>query len=237
MANNAYPTPGMGTIAPALDHVEAWLFDLDNTLYPASCNLFAQVDLRITQFLANHFGIPLPEARVRQKAFWRSHGTTMNGLMAEAGIAPTVFLDYVHAIDLSPLAPDPKLDQALARLPGRKLIYTNASVHHAERVLHRLGIDRHFTAIHDIEAAAFRPKPDPRPYEDMARRYGLAPDATCMVEDMARNLLPAAQLGWTTVWLRSTDAWSQPDPQSPSCIDHAIDDLSVWLDAVTGAGA
>lgn len=225
--------PGIGTSnGSAFAHVEVWIFDLDNTLYPSSCHLFAQVDERIRTFIARHFGVPQDQARRLQRDYGRTYGTTMRGLMVEQGIDPAVFLDYVHAIDLTTLAPDPGLDHALGNLPGRKLIYTNASEQHAERVLGKLAIAHHFEHIHDIVAADYLPKPDPKPYAQLAARQDISPETACMVDDMARNLLPAARMGWTTVWLKSSEPWRQPDPGSPSPVDHAIDDLVSWLRSV-----
>jgi putative hydrolase of the HAD superfamily len=216
-------------------HVRDWVFDLDNTLYPANCNLFAQVDQRIGAFIADHFGIPREEARVIQKRYFRDHGTTLRGLMVEHDIDPVPFLDYVHDIDVTPVAPSTQLDQALARLPGRKLVYTNGSVRHAENVLTRLGIAGRIDGIFDIVAAGYVPKPDPRPYATFVERFGLDPAVAIMVEDIARNLVPAAALGMTTLWVRSEADWSRPDAGGVGHgdhIHHVTDDLVDWLDTV-----
>ncbi len=210
-----------------------WVFDLDNTLYPASCNLFDQVDRRIGAFIADTLSLPAPEARRLQKQYYRDHGTTLNGLMLWHGIDPTVYLDYVHRIDLAPITRQPVLDAALDRLPGRKLVYTNGSRAHADRVLDRLGIARHFDLVHDIAAAGYLPKPDPRPYRHLLDQAGIDARKACMIEDIARNLVPAARLGMTTVWLAGTGAWSQPSPQIAAEIHHRIDDLPGWLDRLT----
>ncbi|WP_119677350.1 pyrimidine 5'-nucleotidase [Indioceanicola profundi] len=216
-------------------HVRDWVFDLDNTLYPSACNLFAQVDRRIGEFIAGHFGIPYEEARTKQKRYFRDYGTTLRGLMVEHDIDPVPFLDYVHDIDVTPISPDSRLDAALARLPGRKLVYTNGSTRHAENVLARLGIAGRFDGIFDIVAADYVPKPDPRPYAVFAERFGVEPKAAVMVEDIARNLVPAAAMGMTTVWVRSEADWSRPDGGGighGDHIHHVTDDLVGWLDVL-----
>jgi putative hydrolase of the HAD superfamily len=217
--------------------VDVWIFDLDNTLYSASSNLFPAIERRMGEFIARSLGVTPEEARRCQKRFFREHGTTLRGLMLEHAVDPLAFLDYVHAIDLSVITPSPALDRALDRLPGRKLVFTNASRRHAEGVMARLGIARHFEAIQDIIAADFLPKPDPRPYTRLLRCYDVDPVRACMVEDMAGNLIPAAALGMTTVWLRTDSAWGQPAAGDLSHIHHVIDDLPAWLAALgTGAG-
>jgi len=205
-----------------------WVFDLDNTLYPAACNLFLQVDRRIQQFIMDMFDAGPDEARKIQKSFFHEYGTTLNGLMRHHGVEPTVYLEYVHDIDVSPVPPDPALDRVLERLPGRKLVYTNGSVPHAERVLERLGVARHFGGVFDIVAAGYVPKPEPAAFDAFVARYEVDPARAVMFEDIARNLAPAHALGMTTVWLRSDHHWSGGDENDPH-IHHAIDDLVEWL--------
>ncbi|MGI9387304.1 MAG: pyrimidine 5'-nucleotidase, partial [Methyloligellaceae bacterium] len=194
--------------APALDHIEAWAFDLDNTLYPSSCNLFAQVDVRITDYIAGHLDITADEARALQKNYFRSYGTTMRGLMTEHGVDPDHFLDYVHRIDHSPVQAAPALDDALTRIAGTKYVFTNASVAHAESVMNRLGVAHHFEDIFDIAAAAYQPKPHPDFYDGFLARHGIAPRSAVLLDDMAKNLQPAHERGMTTVWVRTDSRWS-----------------------------
>ena len=216
---------------PALDAaaIETWVFDLDNTLYPASCNLFAQVDHLIGAYIAERFDLDRAEARRRQKAWFHKYGTTLRGLMIEHGVDPVEYMTYVHAIDLSPIRADPVMEAALGRLPGRKLVFTNASVAHAERVMDRLGIGHHFEAIYDVVAADYIPKPDPRPYTKFAALHGVEPTRACMVEDIARNLVPAAALGMTTVWVRGEGRHPARDAVTQASIHHTVDDLGPWL--------
>ena len=142
------------------ERVETWVFDLDNTLYPASCRLFDQIDRRMGEFISQTLGVDKMEAKRLQKAFFYEHGTTLRGLMTVYGIEPNAFLDYVHDIDHSVVKPDPALGAAILRLPGKKYIFTNGSRSHAERVAGRLGFPTHFTDIFDIVDANLVPKPE-----------------------------------------------------------------------------
>ena len=218
---------------PSLPDAPCWLFDLDNTLYPSSCRLFDQVDRRMGEFVQMALGLDDPtEARRLQKKYLREHGTTLRGLMDNHGVAPDDYLAYVHAIDLSPVAPNPALDTALAALPGRKLIFTNGSQAHAAGVLDRLGVARHFEAVFDIADAAYRPKPDRYAYETVMRRHTLTPETTVFLDDMPRNLEPAAALGMTTVWVVTDSEWSRLDNTGEEpFVHHRTDDLTGWLQA------
>lgn len=221
---------------PPLDQLETWVFDLDNTLYPASSSLFPQIDVRMRAFIAQRLGLSLDEAFVLQKRYYREFGTTLRGLMSVHGMEPADFLAYVHDIDHTVLDVAPRLDAALAALSGRKLIFTNGSERHAEKVLARLGIERHFDGIFDIVAADFVPKPQPACYDGMIRRFAFDPRAAAMVEDIHRNLSPAAALGMTTVWVRQDN---HPDfhvviqdDDDLSHVHHVTEDLPHWLEQV-----
>lgn len=205
-----------------------WVFDLDNTLYPPSAALFAQIDVRMRAYIAAFLDLDLESAFHLQKSYFREYGMSLRGLMDRHGMAPDPFLAHVHDIDLSALPPAPALSAALAGLPGRKLVFTNASAGHAERVLARLGIEDHFSAIFDIAAADYRPKPEPATYVRLIHRHGLDPSASVMVEDMARNLVPASALGMTTVWVRSDHELATLEADGDH-IDYVIDDLVAWL--------
>lgn len=223
---DAAPAGGLDPVA-----VEAWIFDLDNTLYPASCNLFDQVDRRMGLFIRELLSLELNEARALQKRYFREHGTTLRGLMERHGVAPTAFLDFVHDVDFAVVPPAPRLDAALAALAGRKLVFTNATVHYAERVLGRIGIAHHFEAIFDIAAAGYRPKPDAGSYRALIARHGIDPARAVLVEDIARNLAPAARLGMTTVWIPNDKAWSA-DGAEADHVHHVADDLAGWLETL-----
>lgn len=229
MADNADST---GRLLEA----EAWVFDLDNTLYPASSNLFAQVDRKMTRFIAEFLELGFDDAYRLQKTYFRRHGTTLRGLMNEHGMAPEGFLDFVHDIDLNPVSPDPLLDAALSRLPGRKIVFTNGPASHAERVLERLAVGRHFEAVFDIADADYVPKPQPEAYEALVRKHRLEPPSTVMVEDLVRNLEPAAALGMITVWVRWPER-GDPAPPADAAVHHVVDALAPWLDGLTAKAA
>ncbi len=221
---------------PTLGRVDVWLFDLDNTLYPAHCDLFKQVDRRIGEYIADLMRVPFDEARWLQKNYFRRYGTTMRGLMTEYGVDPLHFLDYVHKIDHSPVMPDPALDQALAKLKGPKYIFTNASVAHAEAVLDRLGIGAHFEAIFDIIAADFIPKPHNSFYDDFLARHGIDPRRAALFEDMAKNLKPAHARGMATVLIETDNAYSMEGHDEPH-VEHRTRDIAAWIEGVIAARA
>jgi putative hydrolase of the HAD superfamily len=223
-----------GRGGPALNEIETWIFDLDNTLYPLACNLFGQVEERMAAFIMAELDINYDEAHRMRREFFHRHGTTLRGLMLDHGIEPARFLDYVHEIDLSGIPADPILVAAINRLPGRKLVFTNATVRHAERVMERIGLRGEIEAIHDIVASGYRPKPDPNAYDTLTRRYGFSPKTALFIEDMARNLEPAAALGMATAWLKSPLDWARLGADQPY-VHYVIDDLADWLGAVETA--
>ena len=227
-------TLGMRPAGCPLDRIETWVFDLDNTLYPASCRLFAEIEQRMAAFIMAELKLDHDGAHALRRHFYTRHGTTLRGLMNEYGMEPTRFLNHVHEIDLSAVIADATLDTALARLSGRKLVFTNSTVRHAERVLARLGLAHHFAVIHDIVACDYRPKPDPAVYAEFVRRHAIDPKRAAMVEDMAKNLPPAAALGMTTIWVKG-GPHAEDDGHGPS-IHHAIDALAPFLATIPGRG-
>jgi putative hydrolase of the HAD superfamily len=225
-------------LSSRIGHLEAWVFDLDNTLYPATCSLFPQIDVRMRRFIADRLGLDLDSAFRLQKRYYREFGTTLRGLMLQNGIEPDEFLDYVHAIDCSVLMPCDRLRGALERLQGRRLVFTNGSERHALNVLERLRLSDLFEGIFDIRAAGYVPKPDPATYDLMVRRHGVDARAAAMFEDIPRNLKPAAAIGMTTVWVREEDhpdaALVRIDPaEDLSHVHHVTEDLAGWLDGVS----
>jgi putative hydrolase of the HAD superfamily len=221
---------------PDFRHVEAWIFDLDNTLYPASSDLFAQIDAKMTVFVQDLLGLNAEDARRLQKTYYRDHGTTLNGLMRLHGVRADDYLARVHDIDLSVLTPDPLLKSALSKLPGRRFVFTNGCRHHAARVLNRLDLDGLFLEVWDIRSIDYRPKPDLLGYRAMLEANTVDPTRAVMFEDAARNLVPAHELGMTTVWLRNGSVWSKQGPEHPvpasEHIHYEIDDLSSFLHAI-----
>jgi putative hydrolase of the HAD superfamily len=219
-----------------LAHVESWIFDLDNSLYPASSNLFELIDLRMGDYIQRLLGVDAAEARRVQKGYFHAHGTTLAGLMASHGVSPGEFLDFVHDIDLARLAADPVLVAALDRLPGRKFVFTNASEDYARRVLDRLGLANAFDGMHDIHAMAYVPKPDPSAYQAICQRHGIDPTRALFADDMARNLRPAKALGMATLWVDNGS--EQADGVAEAAfIDYRAEDIAGWLSDVLGEKA
>ena len=186
-------------LRPDLRHVDTWIFDLDNTLYPFTGEVQALMDARMNAYLRRVTGLDVEAAHELQKRYFREHGTTLAGLMAHHGVDPYDFLEEVHDISLDSVRPDPALASALARLPGRRLVFTNASNGHAERVLARLGFTALFEHVFHLEAAGLTPKPQARAYEALIAAHGVTPKTAAFFEDMERNLAPAAGYGMTTV--------------------------------------
>src|SRR5688572_4023314 len=180
-------------------NIGAWIFDLDNTLYPRSTNVFQQVDARIRAYVRKLLNVDEAEAERIQKSFYREHGTTLRGLMLTHEVDPDEFLEFVHDIDHSAVRPDPALGAAILRLPGKKYIFTNGSRMHAEKVAERLGFPTHFEDIFDIVAADLVPKPERATYDRFVERFGLRPDRAAMFEDLTRNLIVPKAVGMTTV--------------------------------------
>ena len=219
--------------ATLFGHVTDWIFDLDNCLYPASSRLFELIDERMGVYIERLLGVDPSEAKRVQKAHFHAHGTTLAGLMTEQQVNPHHFLEDVHAIPLDRISPDERLAAGLARLPGRKLVFTNADEPYARRVLAALGIGEHFAELHDIHAAELRPKPDRHGYELMLSRFGIDPTRAAMIEDMAQNLKPAKQLGMTTVWVDNGSERGNHG-HHPDYIDLTIDDVGEWLEDMLG---
>ena len=222
--------------ARGFGHVDTWVFDLDNTLYPHHVNLWQQVDARISAFVSRWLGVSAQEARVIQKDYYRRFGTTMRGMMTLHGVKADDYLAYVHQIDHSPLEPNPVMGAAIARLPGRKLILTNGSVDHVDKVLQRLGLSGHFDAVFDIIAAEFEPKPAPQTYRKFLELHAVDPARSAMFEDLARNLAVPHALGMTTVLVVPEhtrevfrEGWELEGRDAPH-VDHVTDDLVGFLE-------
>ncbi|MGN6585295.1 MAG: pyrimidine 5'-nucleotidase [Rhizobiaceae bacterium] len=224
--------------ASRFSHVRDWVFDLDNTLYPHHTNLFAQIDVRMTAFVAELLDLPPEEARKLQKEFYREYGTTLKGLMERYRIDPDDFLEKVHDIDYSVVEPAPALGEAIKALPGRHFIFTNGSRSHAEQAARRLGVLDHFDDIFDIVAAGLTPKPDRQPYENFIALHRIVGANAVMFEDIGRNLLVPKALGMTTVLIvpnnfepTYAEIWER-DEKERDHIDFVTDDLTAFLSAV-----
>lgn len=211
-----------------LDHIDAWIFDLDNTLYPASADLFALIDVRMGDFIRQLLAVDAAEARAVQKRYFLEHGTTLAGLMRHHDVRPNDFLEYVHDIALDRLSVDEGLNASIGALPGRRLVFTNGDGLYARRVLDRLGLADAFELVHDIHAVGYRPKPDPHGYAVLRDSHGVNPARAAFFEDMARNLRPAKAIGMTTIWINNGSEAGDVDAH-PDHIDFETTDLAAFL--------
>jgi putative hydrolase of the HAD superfamily len=225
----------MTTAPRTFTHVDTWVFDLDNTLYPHHVNLWQQVDKRIGEFVSHFLHVSPEEARGIQKDYYRRFGTTMRGMMTMHGVRADDYLAYVHQIDHSPLTANPAMGAAIAKLPGRKLILTNGSVDHADKVLERLGLSDHFDAVFDIIAAQLQPKPAQETYQRFLKLHDVDPAKAAMFEDLARNLAIPHQLGMTTVLVVPDGSrevvredW-ELEGRDASHVDYVTDNLTGFL--------
>jgi putative hydrolase of the HAD superfamily len=208
-----------------LTHVDTWLFDLDNTLYPASSGFMGGLESRMTDYVQKVTGLPRDEAYRLQKKYLAEYGLTLGGLVAHHGVDPADYHAMFDDLPLEVLSQDPALIAAIARLPGRRLIFTNANDVHAERVLKRLGLHHLFDDVFHIALSAYVPKPSRKAFAAMDAAHGIAPEATAFFEDSERNLEPAAALGMTTVLV---------GPQAPAStapfIRYKTDNLAAFLE-------
>lgn len=213
-------------VAASFRHVRTWVFDLDNTLYPPSARLFAQIERRMVAWLNRELGLAEDEADALRDAYWRRYGTTLAGLMAEHGVDPVAFLNEVHAIDFSVLSPDPGLARAIAALPGRRIVFTNGDSAYAARVLAARGLTAVFDRVYGVEHAGFRPKPEQAAFEAVFALDGLAPQEGAMFEDDPRNLTVPHLMGMRTVLVGPE---ARAGTETPDHIHHHTDDLAAFL--------
>lgn len=226
----------------AFQGVDTWIFDLDNTLYPADCHLFKQIDARMAVFIQERLEVEHDRARFLQKDWYRRHGTTLAGLMIEHDIAPQDFLEYVHDIDLAAVDQNAELRQSIASLPGRRLIFTNGSVRHAENVAGKIGILDLFDGVFDIAAGDYLPKPQAPAYERFMGHFDVTPTRAAFFEDMPQNLEVPFEAGMQTVLVQSSADWfaDEPDDKRPARhgesfphVHHVTDDLTGFLGDLT----
>lgn len=206
----------------AFQHVTTWVFDLDNTLYPPHMRLFDQIEVRMTDWVMRALQVDRARADHLRAYYWQTYGTTLAGLMTEHGVDPGPYLTEVHDIDFSVLDPDPALAQAIAALPGRKIVYTNACTPYAEKVLSARGLNGLFDALYGVEHAEFHPKPAAQAYATVFGKDRLDPARAAMFEDDARNLAVPHALGMRTVHVA-------PAPDPAPHVQHHTDDLAGFL--------
>lgn len=225
-------------IARAFAKIDVFVFDLDNTLYPASSDLWPKIDDRITLFMTRLFGLDGLSLRALQKHYYLRYGTTLRGLMREHGVDAETYLDYVHDIDRSSLAPDRMLAAAIAGLPGRKLILTNGSRDHAIKTARQLGVDHLFEDVFDIIAADFIAKPAAQTYARFFEKHAIDPARAALFEDIARNLAAPHAAGATTVLVTPApsvrperEAWEMGGDADPH-VDFVTDNLTSFLERI-----
>ncbi|MBE7635421.1 pyrimidine 5'-nucleotidase [Sneathiella sp. P13V-1] len=210
------------------DHIDVWIFDLDNTLYPSHCDLFVQMDKKMGEFVSQYLQVEYDEAKKIQKEYFSEYGTTLNGLMHRHGMDAAAYLEYVHDLEIDHIEQDIKLNEALDQLDGRKVIFTNASDAHARNISKQIGIDHHFDDIFDIHQSDFIPKPEMSVYKKFLEEFDIDPTKSVFFEDMAKNLKPAHDLGMKTVWIPNKAHWSHEQSEGEH-IHYVADDLSQWL--------
>lgn len=216
----------------SLNHIDTWVFDLDNTLYPASCRLFDQIDVKMGEYVSRALGLSYADAKKRQKELFYKHGTTLRGMMEEHAMHPEGFLDYVHNIDYSPVKADDALASVLKKLPGRRLVLTNGTTKHATSVMDQLGITHLFDGVFDIIDSDYVPKPQRGPYETFIKRHAVKPESAAMFEDIARNLEVPHELGMVTVLITSDENGDANHLNAETIgqhVHHVTDDLAGFL--------
>ncbi|MBZ8118204.1 pyrimidine 5'-nucleotidase [Roseovarius sp. LXJ103] len=206
--------------------IRTWVFDLDNTLYPPHMRLFDQIEQRMTAFVVDALGVSHAEADYLRGHYWRTHGTTLAGLMREHDLDPGPYLHAVHDIDFSVLTPDPTLRARIEALPGRRIIYTNGTAPYAQRVVEARGLGGLFDAVYGVEHAGYAPKPERAAFETVFQTDGLDPKTAAMFEDEPRNLKIPHEMGLKTVHVA-------PGAAPAAHIHHHTDDLAAFLAHLT----
>lgn len=234
-----FPSGTARAIMPS--RIDTWVFDLDNTLYPATSDLWPKIDQRITLYLGAIFGLDGMSSRALQKYYYERYGTTLRGLMEELGIGAREFLEFTHDIDRSSLLPDPLLAGAIGALPGRKLILTNGSRDHAMLTAAALGLESLFDAVFDIADADFVPKPAPETYARFFGRHEVDPFRAVIFDDLARNLVIPHESGMTTVLVVpgesetvDREAFETDQAAAAPYIDFITSDLAAFLNGLAG---
>ena len=205
-----------------------WIFDLDNTLYSGDTKVFEQVSNRMTKYVSDKLNVNLDKAKKIQTDYFHKYNTTLNGLIKNHKIDANDFLDFVHDIDINFLKKDLKLDKELKRLDGKKIIFTNGSKKHALNVTQKIGIDHHFDDFFDIVDANFVPKPFIEPYRKIVEKHKIDPKLCAFVEDIARNLKPAYEMGMKTIWIENNEPWAKKFSDS-HFVNYKTNNLTEFL--------
>ena len=211
-----------------LKSIRFWLFDLDNTLYSGKTKVFEQIDKKMSKYISEKLNVNINEARKIQKSYFYQYNTTLYGLVKNHKIDADDFLDFVHDIDISFLNKDPQLAQELKNLDGTKIIFTNGSRRHAINITKKLGIDQYFDDIFDIVESDFIPKPLVQPYKKLVKKHKIDPNLCVFIEDIARNLKPAYEMGMKTVWIENEEPWAKKFSDS-NFVNYRTNNLPEFL--------
>lgn len=215
------------------EKINTWIFDLDNTLYSADSGIFQQVHRLMGEFISKNLNMDMPEAKKLQSKYYKQHGTTLRGLMDNHGIDPDHFLDEVHRLDYSIVGSNKILNEELHKLQGRKIIYTNANKKHVIDVLDRINLTNFFDEIFDIKMANYIPKPELKPYEQIIDLFNIEPKSSAMFDDIAKNLVPAKNVGFTSVWIDAGyENFSDDIKASKQYLDHETTNITEFLEDV-----
>lgn len=213
--------------------INTWIFDLDNTLYSADSGIFQQVHELMGKFVSNHLNISIEDAKIIQKKYYKQHGTTLRGMMDNHGVDPDHFLAEVHKLDYSIVGPNQKLNEELKKLKGRKIIYTNANMQHALDVLEKIELSNFFDEIYDIKMANYIPKPELATYKQMIKQYDINSKSAAMFDDIAKNLVPAKNVGFTSIWIDAGyENFSDDIEASKKFLDHKTTNITKFLEDV-----
>ncbi|MDC1096262.1 pyrimidine 5'-nucleotidase [Pelagibacteraceae bacterium] len=211
-----------------LTKIKYWIFDLDNTLYSGDTKVFDQVDKKMSKFISEKLNVSIVEAKKIQKNYFHEYNTTLNGMIKNHKIDANEFLEFVHDVNLDFLKENKPLGQEISNLEGKKFIFTNGSKAHVANVTKRIGIEKLFDGVFDIVESDFIPKPSIEPYKKIIEKYKIEPQYSIFIEDIARNLKPAHQLGMKTVWIKNDEPWAAEFSDS-DFINYKTNNLAKFL--------
>jgi putative hydrolase of the HAD superfamily len=217
-----------------LKKIKYWIFDLDNTLYSGDTKVFDQVDKKMSKFISEKLNVGVEEARKIQKSYFHEYNTTLNGMIKNHKIDADEFLEFVHDVNLDFLKANKPLEQEITNLKGKKFIFTNGSKAHAANVTKRIGIEKLFDGVFDIVESDFIPKPSIEPYKKIIEKYKIEPQYSIFIEDIARNLKPAHELGMKTVWIKNSEPWAA-EFSDGNFINYKTDNLANFLKEINEA--
>jgi len=211
-----------------------WIFDLDNTLYSGKTKVFEQIDKKMSKYISDKLKVTIEEAKKIQKNYFHEYNTTLNGLIKNHKIDANEFLEYVHDIDIDFLEKDLELAKEIKKLDGKKIIFTNGSKKHAINVTTKIGIDHLFDDIFDIMDSNFVPKPSMEPYKKLVKKHKIDPKLSVFVEDIARNLKPAYEMGMKTIWIKNDEPWAKKYSDD-KFVNYKISNLAEFLKKINTA--